>query len=113
MITSNLGFKAEGIETAPSLNHLPNFKPDEIVFVIGGGEVYRQLLPHCQKIFLTEIDLEPDGDAYFPELPKNFKLSDGSQKDWLTSEKSGIKYRFLEYVDQAEVERVQKIADSI
>lgn len=40
---------------------------DEIA-VIGGGEIYRQALPHADRIYLTEVDLEVDGDTTFPEL---------------------------------------------
>lgn len=40
---------------------------DEI-FVIGGAEVYRQLLSQIQRIYLTEIHHQFEGDAYFPEL---------------------------------------------
>lgn len=37
------------------------------VMVIGGGEIYRQCLPLAEKLYLTEIDLSTDGDAYFPD----------------------------------------------
>lgn len=38
----------------------------EEVFNIGGGEIYAALLPETEKIYLTEIDIEAKGDAYFP-----------------------------------------------
>lgn len=37
------------------------------VMVIGGGEIYRQCLPLAQRLYLTEIELETEGDAYFPD----------------------------------------------
>jgi dihydrofolate reductase len=37
------------------------------LFVIGGAEVYAQALDFAERLYLTEIDLEVDGDAYFPE----------------------------------------------
>ena len=40
---------------------------DEIV-VIGGAELYRQLLPQADRLYLTLIDAELTGDAYFPEI---------------------------------------------
>ncbi|MGR4067359.1 dihydrofolate reductase [Billgrantia sp. C5P2] len=40
---------------------------DEIM-VMGGGEIYAQALPHASRIYLTEVDVEVDGDARFPEL---------------------------------------------
>lgn len=39
---------------------------DELM-VIGGGEIYRQFLPIASSLYLTEIDLDIDGDTWFPE----------------------------------------------
>lgn len=38
------------------------------VMVVGGSEIYRQALPHVQRIYLTDIDAAVSGDAFFPEL---------------------------------------------
>lgn len=40
---------------------------EEIVFCIGGGEIYKQLLPEADKLFITEIHESYEGDTYFPE----------------------------------------------
>lgn len=37
-------------------------------FVIGGGQVYAQALPHADRVYATEIDAHVEGDAFFPEL---------------------------------------------
>ena len=37
--------------------------------VIGGGEIFRQALPLATRVELTDIELEVEGDAYFPDLP--------------------------------------------
>ncbi|MBV2129060.1 type 3 dihydrofolate reductase [Arsukibacterium indicum] len=37
------------------------------VMVIGGGEIYKQCLPLASTLYLTEIELVVDGDAYFPD----------------------------------------------
>ena len=42
-------------------------KDEELVFLIGGGEIYRQFLDRCDKLFVTEIHQEYEGDTYFPE----------------------------------------------
>lgn len=39
----------------------------EEVMIIGGAEIYRQCLPLTQQLYLTEIDLITDGDAFFPD----------------------------------------------
>ncbi|AND84939.1 dihydrofolate reductase [Clostridium tyrobutyricum] len=37
-------------------------------FVIGGGEIYKQLLPYCNKLYLTEVISDETGDTYFPKF---------------------------------------------
>ncbi|MGA7272669.1 MAG: dihydrofolate reductase [Acidimicrobiia bacterium] len=41
---------------------------EEEVFVVGGGEIYRQTLDRAEVLELTEVDAEPDGDVLFPEV---------------------------------------------
>ena len=38
------------------------------VCIIGGGDIYRQTVAQADRIYLTSVDAEPDGDAFFPEL---------------------------------------------
>jgi len=45
-------------------------------FIIGGGQIYQQTLDLAEKIYLTIVDEEFEGDAFFPELGKDwFKIS--------------------------------------
>lgn len=37
-------------------------------FIIGGGDIYRQSINFCDKLYLTEVDLDTEGDVFFPEL---------------------------------------------
>jgi dihydrofolate reductase len=41
------------------------------VFIIGGGEIYRQTQPFWNRIYLTEVDIEPVGDVFFPKIKAN------------------------------------------
>ena len=43
-------------------------KSSERVFVIGGGSVYRQMLPMCKKAYVTKIHCKPQSDTWFPNL---------------------------------------------
>jgi len=47
-----------------ALDHVAD---EEIVFLIGGGEVYRQFLHQVDKLFVTEVHKSFEGDTYFPE----------------------------------------------
>lgn len=40
------------------------------VFIVGGAEIYTLALPHSDRIYLTDVDVEVDGDTYFPEFDR-------------------------------------------
>lgn len=40
----------------------------EEIMVMGGGEIYRQAMPYATRLYVTEVDIEVEGDAYFPLL---------------------------------------------
>ncbi len=61
---------AANIETALQLAHSA-----EELFMCGGADIYRQTLPLAEKIYLTELDIEIEGDSYFPVIPlKEFEV---------------------------------------
>ena len=48
---------------------------EEEVFIIGGGQIYEIALPHVDRIYLTEVDVEVEGDIFFPTIdPNNWNL---------------------------------------
>lgn len=47
--------------------------PGTNVFVIGGAQIYEQLLPRCEELLLTMVPLEVEGDTYFPEFEPAFE----------------------------------------
>lgn len=66
------------------------------VFIIGGGMVYRELLPYCQEVYLTRIlkDHE-DVDTYFPNLDE---MEEWEQDDCSeTYDYNGINYQYQHY----------------
>jgi dihydrofolate reductase len=38
------------------------------VMIIGGGQVYRDFLPHADRIYLTRVQADVEGDTYFPDI---------------------------------------------
>lgn len=56
---------------------LPLKSKIESIFVIGGGQIYKQAisLPECSKLYITEVDDETPCDTFFPEIPSNYSLS--------------------------------------
>lgn len=70
VLSRQSAFQAHGAEVVSSLEEaLARFRPEERLFVIGGAEIYAQTLPLAECLILTEIDLAPEGDAFFPEIP--------------------------------------------
>jgi dihydrofolate reductase len=79
IITRNRDFHAPQCVVVTSLEEAiasaTGMQSDEI-FIIGGAEVYQQLLPHIERIYLTIVHDTFEGDAFFPLLdPKEWKES--------------------------------------
>jgi dihydrofolate reductase len=67
--------RADGMRLFKSLEDVANYLLDgQTLFVIGGGEIYRQALPLCHELYITEVHQKvPDGDAFFPEYRDQFE----------------------------------------
>lgn len=61
-----------GVEILPDLPALESLALTGDVYVIGGAEIYRQLLPHCTSLYLTLLPFEAEGDTFFPEFAGQF-----------------------------------------
>ncbi len=70
VITRNPDFKVEGGEVFHSLEEVLSRFRQEDVFVVGGGELYREALPFADRLYLTEVEGQFEGDAFFPEFKK-------------------------------------------
>ena len=66
-----------GVTTLRDLAELSasHFAPREI-FVIGGAEIYAQLLPRCTDLYLSVVQREVAGDAFFPAFEDRWELLD-------------------------------------
>jgi dihydrofolate reductase len=98
VISRQADYAAPGAEVADSLeNALKLAATVATVFVIGGEQIYRQAMALADRLEITEIKLEPEGDAWFPEIEAN---------DWKNTAKntpssqSGTGFSFLTYCRQ-------------
>ena len=67
VLTRDALWQVDGITTFHSLTELERKMSDyEEVMVIGGGEIYAQFLSRAQRMWLTFVDWQGDGDAFFP-----------------------------------------------
>lgn len=71
-------------------------KEDSRVFVIGGGTVYRQLLPHCDTAYITKVHTQVICDTFLPNLDQDpqWRLAEILQ----TGEEDGISYEICRYI---------------
>lgn len=95
VVTRNPAWKAEGAERASSVDEaLALLADEERVFVIGGAEIYAAALPHADELVLTEIDLDVDGDTFFPDWDD--RAFPEASRDERTST-SGTRFAFVVY----------------
>lgn len=73
IVISKSGFAHDSVDVYPDLQTAINSTkikyPNQEIMVIGGASIYEQILPFADKIHLTLIEKDYDGDAFFPELP--------------------------------------------
>jgi dihydrofolate reductase len=67
VITRDRSWQREGVEVAHSLDEALARAAGREVFIAGGAEIYAQSLPRADRLQLTLIDADFDGDAWFPE----------------------------------------------
>ncbi len=98
VLSRNTEFCPEGVTVFKSVNealeHIKTLGGE--VFIIGGGEVYREFLPYCQKALITKVNAAPPADTFFPDLDKDpeWEMTEQSEE----KEHNGVKFRFCTYI---------------
>lgn len=97
VITRNADLRIEGCEMATSLNEaIALCDPTEENFIIGGGEIYRQAMPIADKLYITHIDAEFEGDTRFPNIGPEWR--EISREEYPCGEKFPHPFAFVDYV---------------
>ena len=95
VVTRNVDAHFEGCDVANSLSDAIRHARqggDEEPRVVGGGAIYELALPLATKLFLTEVDLDVEGDTFFPPYdPKAWREVDRREGE-------GVTYRTLERI---------------
>lgn len=98
VLTNNRSYEAEGVVLCHGIDALPEVLkayPEQQIFVAGGGSIYAQLLPQCERAYVTKIYNTYEADTVFPNLDEN--------PDWELVEKgemqeeNGVKFSFDVY----------------
>jgi len=98
VVTRNKDYSPEGIEVFSSIEDaIDACREDLQPFIIGGGEIYSQTINLVDKIELTRVYKDYQGDAFFPDIPlDNFELAN-ELVNYLDDDNS-TKYSFLTYI---------------
>ncbi len=77
IITRDPDYQAEGCTVVHSIDEaLQAASQAEDVFIIGGANIFEQTLPLADKIYLTQVHAEPEGDAFFRYHPADWQQTD-------------------------------------
>ncbi|MCI3984901.1 dihydrofolate reductase DfrA [Bacillus vallismortis] len=97
VVTSAPASKFPGCTVVSSLKDVLDICSDpEECFVIGGAQLYTALFPYADRLYMTKIHHEFEGDRHFPEFDEtNWKLI--SSEQGIKDEKNRYDYEFLVY----------------
>ena len=87
-----------GVQILTDLSELEHLETDKIIWIAGGSEIYKQMLPRCNELYLTRVHRTVEGDTFFPKFETQFYLDakvleqpDFTVERWLNNSKSGGK----------------------
>ncbi len=81
IVLSRHPLEAPGIRHAASVAEIEEPADGRRMFVIGGAEIYKALLPRCEELLLTVVKLTPPADTFLPEFESEFELAEILEED--------------------------------
>lgn len=95
IVSRNHAYRVEGATVVPSVEAAIEAAAGETeVFVVGGGEIYALALPLADRLLVTEVDLAPEGDAFFPPVDRSRWREVGREA---MQTEDGVRYAFVDY----------------
>ncbi len=96
VVSRNAQLRLDGAETASSLEDALRLCVGvEQVFLIGGAQLYAEALPSADRLIVTEIEADIEGDAYFPDIDPQRWIA--TERERHHSEANGFDYAFVTY----------------
>lgn len=104
VLTKNIEFDCRGALIVHSISELQEVLqryPSEEVFVIGGGSIYKVLMPWIDTVYVTKVDRSAKADTFFPNLDDNpsWQIVNSSEN----KEHDGLTFRFVIYERKEEI----------
>lgn len=98
IITRQTDYKADGCIVVNSLEEaLKKVPAEQEAFIIGGGTIYKEAINKADKLYLTLVHAEFDGDTFFPEHDEKI-WNCLNREDHISDEKNEYAYSFIDYV---------------
>jgi len=96
VITRNAAYKPDGVTVVNSIEDAIELarKHHEEVMVIGGEQIFKEVLPYTDLMYVTLIKKEFEGDTFFPSYGQEWSID--SESDPITTE-DGLTYQYLIY----------------
>jgi dihydrofolate reductase len=96
VISRNLELRIDGVYVVNNLLSAIKIAKEsngsDEIFIIGGGEIYKEALPYTNKLYLTIVQSDELGDTFFPEYPEFTK---NVFRENHTDSASGLSYEFI------------------
>jgi dihydrofolate reductase len=99
VITRRAGFSADGIRVAGSIDEaleIARRAGETEAFVAGGAQIYRQMLERADRIYMTRIHAEIEGDTFFPEIDAS-RWREVAREDHEPDDRSPYRFSFIDY----------------
>ena len=96
LVVSTTMAPREGVEIARSIEEAAALAGEDAV-LMGGAQLYRALLPRCERVLVTQVDAAAEGaDAFFPNLDAAPDWTAETAGEW--QEENGLRFRYVDYV---------------
>jgi dihydrofolate reductase len=104
VVTRDADFAAEGVHVAHGVDAalalaktLAAARSHDEIMIAGGGDIYAQTIGMADRLHLTEVDLSPEGDAWFPEVERS-TWKEAARKAHPKGPDDDAAYTFVDYV---------------
>ncbi len=102
VLTRQADYVAEGAEIIQDIAELDALAAGtEELMVIGGGSIYEMMLKHTDKLYITQVLADFDGDTYFPKLNTEDWILETEERH-IADERHQHDYAFLDYISRTQ-----------
>jgi len=97
IVISRSGFTAQGVTSVDSIEAaLEAVSNAEEVMIIGGANIYQQMIDKADRIYLTHVNALCEGDAWFPEFDES-QWNSAEEKSVAADEKNNHSFKIIKY----------------